>query len=237
MHNKLKALLNIALVLLFIFFALSSITYAQDEVIRVNTNLVTIPTTVLDRNGHYVTDLRKEDFQVFEDGAEQEIAYFEPTIQPFTAFLLLDNSGSMRGQMANLARAANAFVDQLRPDDQLIVATFSDGGRMKVILEAAKKKDFRQKILLRARTNDLTTTTFNAVKQAIKYMKNFQGRRAIILFGDGELNGQGVTAKSNLRDAEEQEALIYTIRFGAFPRAHPGYETPDLDKKINKPLN
>jgi VWFA-related protein len=195
----------------------------QDEVIRVDTNLITIPATVMDRDGRYIADLKKEDFQIFEDGVQQEIAVFEPTVQPFTALLLLDNSGSMRNYMVNLARAADAFVKQMRPDDQLIVATFSDRGHIQVVLEATEKKYLQGRILLQARTGDYFTTTFDAVAHGIKYMKNFQRRRAIILFSDGELYGEHASAKSNLRGAEEQETLIYTIRFGAFPTHQPGY--------------
>lgn len=222
-RKQIKLRSNIALILLLLLVPFSKVGYAQEDVIRVDANLVRIPATVLDRDGRYVTNLRREDFQVFEDGVEQEIAYFEPTVHPFTALLLIDNSGSMRNYAANLARAANAFVKQMRPDDQLIVATFSDGGQIHVFLEATKKRNLKIRILLQARTGDYFTTTFDAVERGIKYMKNFQGRRAIILFSDGEQYGNKASAKSNLRDAEEQEALIYTIRFGVFPTHQPGY--------------
>ena len=215
--------------LLLFFLVFSRAGYAQD-VLRVDTNLVTIPVTVLDREGRYVTNLGKEDFQIFEDGVEQEVAYFEPTFQPFTAMLLLDTSGSMNPYLANLARAANAFLSQLREDDQLIVATFSDSKRIQVLLKPTKKRNFQLKILLKQRIGDGYTATFDAVEGGIKYMKNIQGRRAIILFSDGEQNGISASAKSNLRDAEEQEALIYTIRFGAYPTHQPGYKG-DISKK------
>jgi Ca-activated chloride channel homolog len=195
----------------------------QDDVIRVDTNLITIPSSVMDRDGRYVTNLKKEDFQIFEDGVEQEVSFFEPVEKPFTALLLIDNSGSMRNYVSDLTRAANAFVDQLRPEDRLAVATFSDRGRIQLLLEATKIIDLHKKITLSARMGDDFTTTFNAVKLGIRYMKNLQGRRAMILFSDGEQYGNGTSAKSNFRDAEEQEVLIYTIRFGAFPTHQPGY--------------
>lgn len=222
-HKKIIKLPNFALILPLIFVAFSTLGYAQEEVIRIDTNLVTIPATVLDRDGRYATNLKKEDFQIFEDGIEQEIALFEPTEQPFTALLLFDTSGSMRNYMENLARSANAFVRQLRPDDQVIVATFSDSKKIQVIVEATKRRNFKQEVLLQARMGDYYTATFDAVERGIEHMKKFQGRRAIVLFSDGEQYGIRASAKSNLRDAEEQEALIYTIRFGAFPTHQPGY--------------
>lgn len=209
--------------LLLIFIAFSKVSYAQEDVLRVDTHLVTIPVTVLNRDGRYVTNLGKPDFQVFEDDVEQEVAYFEPTVQPFTALLLLDTSGSMNNYLTNLARAANAFISQLRDDDRIVIATFSDGKRIQVLLEPTKKREMRLKLLLQRRVGDGFTATFDAVEGGIKYMENIQGRRAIILFSDGEQHGIGASAKSNLRDAEEQEALIYTIRFGAYPTHQPGY--------------
>lgn len=200
------------------------------DVIRVDTNLVTIPSTVMDREGRYVTNLEKKDFRIFEDGVPQEISFFEPVDKPFTALLLVDNSGSMRNYVTDLARAANAFVGQLRPDDQLAVATFSDRGRIQFLLEATKIRDLHKRIIFTARMGDDFTTTFNAVQLGMKYMKSLPGRRAIILFSDGEQYGKRVSAKSNFRDAEEQEALIYTIRFGAFPTHQPGY-LPYVSKK------
>src|SRR6266850_4395508 len=64
-----------------------------DEVVRVDTNLVTIPAVVMDRDGRYITHLRKEDFQIFEDGIEQEVSFFEPVEKPLNILFLLDTSG------------------------------------------------------------------------------------------------------------------------------------------------
>jgi VWFA-related protein len=181
--------------------------------------LVTVPTTVFDRNGLYVINLKKEDFQIFEDGTEQKIALFEPTEQPFTVLLLLDTSGSMSYYLENSVRAVNAFIKQLRPEDRIIIATFNNGGNIKIGLKASKKRDLGQKLLIETSrystfAGGSNTTTFDAVEKGINYMKKFRGRRAILLFGDGEQYGIKASAKSNLRTAEEQEALIYTIRFG-----------------------
>ena len=226
-------------ILILFIFAKGSI--AQDDVIRVDTNLVSVPVTVLDRDGRYVTNLKKEDFQIFEDGVEQNIEIFETIEQPFTVMLLLDNSGSMNDYLINIARAANAFVNQLRPNDQLIVANFSDDGKIHILLEATKKMNFQTKISLKSRIGDRLTTTFDAVRRGIEYMKHFKGRRAIVLFSDGELYGEKASAKSNLRDAQEQEAIIYTLRFGEHPTHQPGYtgyfNKKNYDKLMEKVNN
>src|SRR6266404_2774141 len=63
-------------------------------------SLVTIPTVVMDRNGRYIANLRKEDFRIYEDGVEQNVAYFGSIEKPFTVALLLDVSGSTQYQLS-----------------------------------------------------------------------------------------------------------------------------------------
>jgi hypothetical protein len=98
----------------------------QESIIRIDSTLVNVPTIVSDRDGRYVTNLKKEDFQLFENEIEQEIAFFQPVEQPFTVLLLLDVSGSMYNDFANINNASNIFLNQLRPHDYLSAAAFDD---------------------------------------------------------------------------------------------------------------
>ncbi len=102
----------------------------EDEVVRVNASLVTVPVSVLDRDGRFIGGLRKEDFRVFEDGVEQQVAYFAPVEQPFTVALVIDTSGSTRFKLEDIQDAAIAFLDQLRPADRVIVVSFDDDVRV-----------------------------------------------------------------------------------------------------------
>src|SRR5437879_2863463 len=85
------------------------------DVVRVDTTLVSIPVSVMDRDGKYIPDLTKDDFHVWEDGVEQRVAYFASTEKPFTVALLIDTSGSTRFRFDEIQEAANSFVEQLRP--------------------------------------------------------------------------------------------------------------------------
>ena len=98
----------------------------QEDIIRVDTNLVTVPVSILDREGRYIANLKKDDFQIFEDGVEQKIELFETAEQQVTVILLLDVSGSMFKDLEELTKSASALLGQLRPDDQVMVATFND---------------------------------------------------------------------------------------------------------------
>ena len=183
---------------------------AQDEVVRVNTNLVTVPATVMDRDGRYITDLKKDDFQIFEDGVEQEVAFFGPVEQPFTILFLLDVSSSMTPNVKDLTRAANAFVGELRPDDRLSAVSFDDW--VKVLFQFTKVSDLRKDIKLRPGNS---TWLYDAVGYALKHMKRVRGRKAIVLFSDGIDSRDLASPRGNLREAEEQDTLIYTVQFSA----------------------
>jgi VWFA-related protein len=97
----------------------------EDEVVRVDTELVSVPAVVTDRLGRPVTGLRAENFTVLEDGRPQRIANFSTMEAPFEVALLLDTSGSTRAEVALIRRAANAFVEALRPGDRVAVVSFN----------------------------------------------------------------------------------------------------------------
>src|ERR1051325_11033188 len=112
-----------ALSLVFLFLAGIG-AYGQedrDEVLRINTSLVVVPIRVVDTDGRFVPQVRKENFRVFEDSVEQEIAYFEADNAPFTVALVMDVSDSASPKLKQIQDAAIAFVTQLRPDDRAIV--------------------------------------------------------------------------------------------------------------------
>jgi len=203
---------------------------AQDDDGRVETNIVTLPATVIDRTGRFVLGLKAENFEIFEDDVRQDIALFETEEIPVTVLLLLDNSSSMRDHMRDLALAANQFVGQLRSHDQIIVATFADDSKIHIVCPPTEKNKFIQQVTLAGAIDNGFTTTFNAVDESLKYMKRFAGRKAIVLFSDGEMYGNRMSAKTNLHDAEEQDAVIYTIRFGQYPAAPTISRRPTLEE-------
>src|SRR5262249_32620587 len=99
----------------------------EGDVVKVDTNLVTIPVSVYDHNGLYISGLRQDDFKIFEDGKEQQIAYFSTVDKPFTVILMLDTSPSTAYKIEEIRGAARAFVDQLKVEDKVMVITFDWG--------------------------------------------------------------------------------------------------------------
>ena len=96
------------------------------DVIKVDTTLVTLPVSVMDRSGKYIPNLRKEDFRLWEDGIEQSVAFFSAVDKPFSVVLMLDTSGSTRFRIEEIQDAAITFVNQLRSDDRVMVVSFDE---------------------------------------------------------------------------------------------------------------
>ena len=95
------------------------------DVVRIETQLVSVPAVVTDRTGRPLTGLSASDFQIFEDGRPQKIANFSTTEAPFEVALLLDTSGSTREDVGLIRRAALAFIEALRPGDRVAVLAFN----------------------------------------------------------------------------------------------------------------
>jgi VWFA-related protein len=98
----------------------------EGDVVRVDTQLVSVPAVVTDRGGRPLANLRAENFVLYEDGRPQQISNFATTEAPFEVALLLDTSGSTRSDIGLIRRAARAFLDALRPGDRVSLIAFNN---------------------------------------------------------------------------------------------------------------
>jgi len=184
----------------------------EGDVVRVETTLVSIPVSVMDRDGKYIPDLTKDDFHVWEDGVEQRVAYFASTEKPFTVALMIDTSGSTRFKLGEIQDAAIAFVDQLRADDRVMVVSFSD--KIKVLSQPTSDH-YALRDAIRRTEPGSGTRLYDAVDQVInKELNHIEGRKAIVLFTDGvDTTSKHAHYEDNVRDAEELDALIYPVQY------------------------
>jgi len=187
---------------------------SEGDVVKVNTSIVTVPVSVLDRQGRFVPNLQKDDFRVFDNGVEQSIAYFEPAEKPFTVALLLDTSASTHFHLQEIREAAIAFAKQLRPQDRMLVVTFND----EVLLltpNATNDLDTVENLIEEYANTGSSTRLYDAVHLTIRERLNqIKGRKAIVLFTDGvDTSSQQATYQTTLREAEELDALIYPIQY------------------------
>jgi Ca-activated chloride channel homolog len=184
----------------------------EGDVVRVETTLVSIPVSVTDRDGKYIPNLTKDDFHIWEDGVEQRVAYFASTEKPFTVALLIDTSGSTRFKLEEIQDAAIAFVNQLRPDDRVLVVSFDDKIRG-VQNQPTNDRSALRNAILQTRIGS-GTKLYEAVDQVINRLNSIEGRKAIVLFTDGvDTTSKHATYESTVRDAEEIDALIYPVEY------------------------
>lgn len=187
-------------------------TNDSDEEIRVETNLVTMPVSVLDRNGRFVSGLQKSDFQIFENGIPQKVEYFQTVEQPFTVVLLIDVSPSTQFRIDEIQDAAIAFVNQLRPNDRVMVIAFDQ--QVRILTEPTNNRVRLRDAIRQARFGD-GTSLYEAVDFSLnRVLRTIQGRKAVVIFTDGvDTTSQRASYESTIEDAEESDALIYPVRF------------------------
>ncbi|MGE3465745.1 MAG: VWA domain-containing protein [Pyrinomonadaceae bacterium] len=184
----------------------------EDEILRVETNLINIPVSVFDRNGLYIRNLRRSDFKIFEDEVEQKLEYFGTTDKPFTVALVIDVSPSTAYRIEEIRESAKAFVDQLKAQDSVIVIDFDHS--VNVRTEPTRDRSKIYKAIDKAKFGN-GTSLYNAVDEAIrKQFSKIEGRKAVVLFTDGvDTTSRKNSYESTLNYAEETDALIFPIYY------------------------
>lgn len=185
---------------------------ADDEIIKVETNLVTMPVSVLDRDGRFVSGLQQRDFQVFENGVSQKVEYFQSVEKPFTVILLIDVSPSTQYKIDEIQDAAISFVNQLRRDDRVAIISFDE--HLHLLSPPTSNKNVLRNAIQQLQFGE-GTSLYEAVEAVVnQYLKRIEGRKAVVLFTDGvDTTSRRASYQSTLNDVQELDALFYTIRY------------------------
>jgi len=166
---------------------------------------------VTDRSGRYVPGLTVKNFTVFDDGQVRRIETFDATDSPLSAVLVLDVSGSMLFKIEEARRAAHAFVDALKPEDEVALLTFNS--------TTVGWVDFtrqRQPIheAIDAAHTEGETALYDATGQALRRLKPLKRRKAVVLFTDGEDNRSRLSVDQVIGIARASEVSIYSVAQG-----------------------
>ncbi|HEX5873413.1 MAG TPA: VWA domain-containing protein, partial [Pyrinomonadaceae bacterium] len=150
------------------------------EILKTDTDLVTVPVIATDTiGGLYVSDLRKEEFTISEDGVTQEIAFFGKVAAPFHVVLMLDTSSSTQDKLKQIQQAAGAFVDELQSADRVKVISFDD--KVKDWNEFTSKREVL-KNAINGTQSGKGTKVYDAMELALNSIRKIRGRKAIVLF-------------------------------------------------------
>jgi VWFA-related protein len=200
---------------------------AEGDVLRVDTTLVTVPVSVLDRQGRFIPNLKREDFTLLENGDEQSIAFFETAEKPFTVALLLDTSASTQFKLSEIKAAALDFAKQLRPQDRVLVVTFNS--EVLLLTEPTNDLGLMEATIEEFAHTGTATRLYDAVDMTIvERLNRIKGRKAIVLFTDGvDTASQKASYQSTLEQVEELDALIYPVQYDTsdYMRAMQGANT------------
>ena len=189
---------------------------AQEQnqgVIRVNVNLVMVDTTVKTKRGQIMGDLKKEDFELREDGTAQKIEVFSRDELPLNVALVLDLSDSITPFLGPLRQAATTALQALKPDDQVALFTFSTEAQLRVPLTRDKTKIAEQFSSFKMGGS---TNINDGIFVASQYLLNnapANGRRVIILISDDVgTNAGGQGTADIVTEAIAADAVLYNLK-------------------------
>ncbi|HVE59033.1 MAG TPA: VWA domain-containing protein [Pyrinomonadaceae bacterium] len=190
-------LLLICISVLIVNLAAQTDKKDDEEVIRVDTQLVDVPIAVTDKSGKPILDLKQSNFIIYEDGKKQETAEFAATNAPFEVALLLDTSGSTRSDLTLIQRAAANFIASLRAGDKVSVISYkternsTQAFAMSEVLSGLTDDRDKLKAVLEAVKTSNGTPYYDSLLQVAEQVfgksakDDFRGRRALVALTDG----------------------------------------------------
>lgn len=187
------------------------------DVISVNTSEVMLPVTVRDASGRLVSDLKRQNFHVFEDNAEQPLSDLALRQVPVDVILMVDASSSVAPNLDDFRRAAEAFAAQLDPQDRISLIKFDD--RIQLLQDWTRSRFQLQRALNRIEAGMFTHFNDALLLAAREQFGRTQSRRAIIVLSDGIDSGHGATSESALQALLAAQVAVYVISNTEISRA------------------
>ncbi len=190
-------------------------TQQDDDVVRVNTDLVVLNLTVTDKSGQYVKGLRVSDFKVYEDGKEVDaklIASFSLQESPYASVVLLDSSGSMEARLSLARSAAIRFLDGLRDED--VAAVYRFDSKVERVQEFSGGRDLAP-MAFGIRARGMTTLNDAIVEAAKVLVDRPEKRKAIVVLSDGMDTFSKASSNKAVESALAVGASIYAVDMSA----------------------
>lgn len=172
---------------------------------------VAIAPIVTDRSGHHVPGLSKKDFILLDNGQVQEIETFEATDSSLAAILILDISGSMLPKLDDARRAAHAFVNAVKPTDEVGLYTFNSS--IVGSLDLTNDRAFLHAAIDDVRP-DGETALYDVTAAALRRLKPLRRRKAVVLFTDGEDNRSRLSVNQVIQMARASDVSIFSVAQG-----------------------
>src|SRR5256885_3371876 len=202
-------------IFIFIFalvFLLVRDVYPAQKSLKVDVELVMVNVAVTDSDNRPVTDLKAENFQIFEDKVEQQIRYFSMEAAPMTLGIVFDISHSMQKKLDFAKDAAMKFLEKGTPDDEYFLVEFSTRAK----LAEGFTSDIRRLLdTLSLTPAEGATALYDAVYLGLSKLKSGQNpKKALLLITDGEDNHSRYSRREIRQVVRESDAQIYVLDLG-----------------------
>lgn len=190
----------------------------NETVFRAGVQLIEVYATVYDHHGHYVDGLGRDSFAVMENGRPQPIMNFEDPSDGVACALVLDTTGSMTKALPFLQNSSSHFIDQLGPKDEVAIYTFTD--RLERRQDFTTDRTAAKKAVLRTRAGG-TTALFDALAQTAREISGHKGKKAIVVFTDGDDNASALNLTSAANRLRKLGIPLFAIAEGEALESKP----------------
>lgn len=185
----------------------------EGDIVRVDTELVTLTATITDAKGRYRADLKQSDFTVYEDGVKQDLAYFNTGDRvPVSLGIIFDVSGSMEDKIEGVEDAVKHFVKSVASGDEIFLVRFSDDADLVQDFTDDRKRILRAIESLEPRGS---TALYEAIQLGLqKVIRGKHRKRALMLLTDGNDTASSISLETALSLAKKSEVIIYALGIG-----------------------
>jgi Ca-activated chloride channel homolog len=208
----------------------------SDEVVKIETRLVSVPVLVSDRQGRFISGLDERDFVIYQDGIQQETSFFADDKEPINVALLLDTSYSTTEVLDKIKSAAIEFVGLLNSKDHAMILSFDTD--VKILGNLTSDRNDLIRAIKRAQAEDSSGTVMRKTVSDVMspLFEDVKGRKAIILLTDGKDFGSTISEESLLYDLEESDVLVYSVFYltelNKFNQTDPAVVNSRMNKNI-----
>jgi VWFA-related protein len=203
----------------------------QQPTFKSGAKTVAIFATVIDANGRLVPGLQMEDFEVLDEGKPVELTLFDNEVQPFTAAIALDTSGSMTANISRVQEAAEQFVIRMLPDDKAAVVYFND--QLFFSPRFTTDRDELSRYVRNEMRFGNATVLWDAVDASMDRLERIEGRKVVVALTDGDDYGSKADFDDVRDRARANEVMVYSIGFASdyFNGARQVRSKPSSDLK------
>ena len=178
---------------------------------RVRADAVLVPVIVSHR-GEFVRGLKKQDFQIFEDGVAQPVASLVSEDAPLDLVLAVDISGSMEHALGEVKASVKQLLSKLRPGDAATLVGFND--TIFVVAEREKDRKAREDAV-ELLTSWGGTALYDATVRTLDLVSREWGRKGVVIFSDGDDRHSLTPREAAMARVQTSDAMLYTVGFGA----------------------